>query len=280
MERFLYRLSLSPYAERFILKGALMFNVWGAPASRPTRDIDLLGCMNNSVDALLPVFRDVCRQKVEPDGLVFPVESLQGEIIKEDADYAGVRVKFQGFLDKSQVAMQIDIGFGDAVEPQALLTDYPTILDLRAPRLRAYPKETVVAEKFEAMVKLGQLNSRLKDFFDLWLLSQQFAFDGTTLASAVLKTFKNRQTAINSQPVALSAIFANDPTKQKQWKGFLRKSQLELAPPHLPNVVDTIGGFLLPLAEALASGRNFSNVWQPRGPWQSSAKEEKGNRSN
>ena len=201
-----------------------MFTVWGASASRPTRDIDLLGRMNNSVDVLVPVFRDVCQQAVEPAGLVFTIDSLEGKVIKEDADYTGVRVTFQAFLENARVPMQIDIGFGDVVTSDAALTDFPTILDLAAPRLRAYPKETVVAEKFEAMVKLGQLNSRLKDFFDLWLLSRQFEFDGRILSMAVTQTFQNRQTGINPQPVALTATFANDPIKQTQWKGFLRKS--------------------------------------------------------
>jgi nucleotidyltransferase AbiEii toxin of type IV toxin-antitoxin system len=267
MERLLNRLSLSPHAERFVLKGALMFTVWGAPASRPTRDIDLLGRMNNSVDALVPVFRDVCQQAVEPDGLVFAVDSLQGQVIKEHADYAGVRVTFQAFLENARVPMQIDIAFGDVVVPEAALTDYPTILKLAAPRLLAYPKETVVAEKFEAMVKLGQLNSRLKDFFDLWVLSRQFEFDGRILSMAVTQTFQNRQTAINPRPVALTATFANDPIKQTQWKGFLRKSRLDMAPPQLADVVDAIGRFLLPLALALSTGQTFSSEWHPPGPW-------------
>ncbi len=269
MERFLYRLSLSSHAERFVLKGALMFTVWGAPASRPTRDIDLLGRMNNSVDALINVFREVCQQAVEPDGLVFVADGLEGHVIKEDADYAGVRVTFQAFLENARVPMQIDVGFGDTVVPEAVLTDYPTILDHAKPRLRAYPKETVVAEKFEAMVKLGQLNSRMKDFFDLWLLSRKYAFDGTTLASAVSQTFQNRQTAINPQPIALTAAFANDPIKQTQWKGFLRKSRLDIAPPQLADVIDAIGEFLLPLASALAEGRTFDSTWQPTGLWRS-----------
>lgn len=267
MERFLYRLSQSPHAERFILKGALLFNLWGAPSSRPTRDIDLLGRLNNSMDALVSVFRDVCQLAVEPDGLAFAIESVAGQAIKEEADYSGVRVTFQAFLENARVPMQIDIGFGDTVVPDAGFADYPTILDHSQPRLRAYPKETVVAEKFEAMVKLGQLNSRLKDFFDLWLLSQQYSFDGMTLSSAVSQTFQNRQTAISPQPIALTAVFANDPIKQTQWKGFLRKSRLDTAPPQLTDVIDAIGGFLLPLASALADGRTFASTWQPTGPW-------------
>lgn len=267
MERFLYRLSQSPHNERFVLKGALMFNVWGAPASRPTRDIDFLARLNNSVDAILPVIRDVCQQVVEPDGLVFDVESIVGQVIKEDADYAGVRMTFLAYLENARIPMQIDIGFGDVIVPDAALTDYPVLLELAAPRLRAYPRETVVAEKFEAMVKLGQLNSRLKDFFDLWLLSRQFEFDGRVLATAVTRTFAHRKTAIAPQPVALTAAFANDPIKQTQWKGFLRKSRIDIAPQDLTAVIEVISGFLLPLSGALAAGQEFTSIWRPPGPW-------------
>jgi hypothetical protein len=153
--------------------------------------------------------------------------------------------------------MQIDIGFGDVVVPEAALTDYPTMLDHAKPRIRAYPKETVIAGKFEAMVKLGQLNSRLKDFFDLWLLSRQYEFDGTVLSEAVTRTFQNRQTAINLQPVALTATFANNPIKQTQWKGFLRKSHLDIALQNLSEVVDVLGQFLRPLASVLSKDEAF-----------------------
>jgi hypothetical protein len=267
MERFLYRLSLSPHSDRFVLKGALMFTVWGAPASRPTRDIDFLARLSNSVDVIVPVIRDVCQQAVEPDGLVFDVDSLVGQAIKENADYSGVRVTFRAFLENARIPMQIDIGFGDVVVPDAAFTDYPTILELAAPRLRTYPQVTVVAEKFEAMVKLGQLNSRMKDFFDLWLLSRQFEFDGATLSTAVSRTFEHRQTAINSRPVALTTTFANDSVKQTQWKGFLRKSRLNTAPPELSDVINAISAFLLPLAERLSAGQGLSSVWRPPGPW-------------
>ncbi len=267
MERFLYRLSQSPHSDRFILKGALMFNVWGAPASRPTRDIDLLAHLNNDVAAIVPVIRDICQQDVEPDGLTFEVDSLTGEVIKEEADYSGVRVTFLGFLQNARIAMQIDIGFGDVVEPAADLTDYPTILELAGPRLRAYPRETVVAEKYEAMVKLGQLNSRMKDFFDLWMLSRKFAFDGPLLTTAVSRTFANRQTALNSNPVAFTPEFAGDSVKQTQWRGFLRKSKLEIAPADLAETITSIREFLVPLTEALVAGQPFDMKWEPPGPW-------------
>jgi len=267
MERFLYRFSLSPHNERFVLKGALLFNVWGAPASRPTRDIDFLARLNNSVDAILPVIRDVCQHVVEPDGLVFDVDSIVGQVIKEDADYSGVRVTFLANLENARIPMQIDVGFGDVIVPDAALTDYPVLLELAAPRLRAYPRETVVAEKFEAMVKLGQLTSRLKDFFDLWLLPRQFEFDGKVLSTAVTRTFAHRKTAITPQPVALTDAFANDPIKQTQWKGFLRKSRIDIAPQDLTAVIEVISGFLLPLAGALAAGQEFASTWHPPGPW-------------
>ncbi|GIW83412.1 MAG: hypothetical protein KatS3mg105_5219 [Gemmatales bacterium] len=267
MERFLYRLSQSPHRDRFILKGALMFNIWGALASRPTRDIDLLAHMNNDVDAIVPVMRDICRQEVEPDGLTFDVDSVTGEVIKEEADYSGVRVTFLGFLQNARIAMQTDIGFGDVVEPAAHLTDYPTILELAGPRLRAYPRETVVAEKYQAMVKLGQLNSRMKDFFDLWMLSRQFAFDGPSLAKAVSRTFANRHTKMNPNPVAFTLEFAGDTVKQTQWRGFLRKSRLEIAPSDLVEAITSIREFLVPLTEALVAGQPFDMHWEPPGPW-------------
>lgn len=186
---------------------------------------------------------------------MFAVETVAGQLIKEEADYLGVRVTFQASLENAHVPMQIDIGFGDTVVPDAAFADYPTIPDHAQPRLRAYPKETVVAEKFEAMVKLGQLNSRLKDFFDLWLLSRQFEFDGRLLSEAIARTFENRKTAMSAVPIALTATFANDPIKQTQWKGFLRKSRLEIASADFPVVVAALGQFLGPLAAALVTGK-------------------------
>lgn len=267
MERFLYRLAQSPHSHNFILKGALMLTAWRAPASRPTKDIDLLARMDNSVDAVLAIVRDVCGQEVEPDGLVFDAGSLQGMVIKEDADYEGVRLTFRAYLQNARVQMQIDLGFGDVVFPHPTLTDYPTILDYPAPKLRGYTRETAVAEKFEAMTKLGQLNSRLKDFFDIWLLSRQFDFDGPTLAAAITQTFANRKTPMASRPVALTEAFAEDPVKAAQWRGFLRKSRLESAPKELGQVVQALAHFLLPVADAIHEARPFDQLWQAPGPW-------------
>ncbi len=268
MERFLYRLAQSPHADRFVLKGALMFRLWGEPATRPTKDIDFLAKMDNSVDAVVPIIRSVCAEEVEPDGLVFDESTVEGRLIKEDADYAGVRVTFRATLQNARVSMQLDLGFGDVVFPGPELAEYPVILDLPAPRLRAYSRETVVAEKFEAMVKLGQLNSRMKDFFDVWLLSRRFDFDGARLATAIERTFRNRKTSIPAEVLALTRAFADDPTKQLQWTAFLRRSRLDWAPNDLHAVVDAIRDYLVSVAAAAREGTVFDRSWRAPGPWE------------
>ena len=178
LERFLYRVSQSQHCNRFLLKGALMLRVWGAPGSRPTRDIDFLGYVDNEIEVIETIVREVCTIEVEDDGVRFDSTTVAGERIKEGADYEGVRIKFVGFLDNARIAMQLDVGFGDVVHPEAEENYYPTVLDFPAPRLRTYPRESVVAEKFQAMVFLGTLNSRMKDFFDIWLLAWRIARAG------------------------------------------------------------------------------------------------------
>ena len=266
MERFLCLLSRSPHAGKFVLKGALMFAVWGAPASRPTRDIDLLARMDNSVESVEAVMREACAQPVEPDGLEFDLASLECVAIKEDADYAGVRATLTVKLQNAQVPMQIDMGFGDVVTPKAALAEYPVLLDFAAPHLLGYPRETAVAEKFEAATKLGMLNSRLKDFYDLWLLARRFDFDGDMLASAIRRTFDNRKTAISTAPTALTPAFGSDPAKQAQWQGFLKKSRLGGAPASLQAVVDELAAFLGPVAGAAITASPFGQRWPPEGP--------------
>ncbi len=271
MERFLYRLAKSTHADKFILKGALMFAAWQAPVARPTMDIDLLGITDNGVDAIVAVARDICVQAVEADGLVFDPDSVGGERIVEDADYGGVRVRFRGTLGTARVSMQLDIGFGDVVVPKPKMADYPTILDLPAPRLRGYSRESAVAEKFEAMVKLGVLNSRVKDFFDIWLLSRQFDFDGGTMALAMRETFVTRGTTIPSKPVAFTDDFANTAPRQTQWQGFVRKNRLQNAPASFADIVEAIADFLGPITRALATGEGFQGAWKAPGPWRQSS---------
>jgi hypothetical protein len=266
MERFLYRLAQSRHADKFVL----MFTAWGAPASRPTRDIDLLARMKNTVDPAVAVVRAVCGQAVEPDGLVFDASSVAGVTIKEDADYSGVRITFVATLQNARVAMQIDMGFGDVVTPAAAKTDYPALLGFAAPQLLTYPRETVVAEKFEATTKLGVLNTRMKDFYDLWLLSRQFDFDGTTLATAVQRTFAQRKTAVVGSPTALTAAFGGDRSKQTQWQAFLRKCKLDGTPTTLLAVIDVLVPFLCPVALAVESKVPFDQRWVAPGPWRNS----------
>ena len=267
MERFLFRLSRSPHADRFVLKGALMLATWKVSLTRPTKDIDLLGQVANDVERIVAVAKEVSRQEVEPDGLDFDPASVVGERIAEEAEYEGVRVRFQGSLGTARVSMQIDVGFGDAVVPGPVTADYPTILDLPAPRIRGYTRESVVAEKFHTMVKKGLLNSRMRDFFDVWVLSRQFDFEGQVLAAAVRETFARRGLDVDPRPVALTDEFAADGTKAAQWQGFLRKGRLQGAPSDLAEVVAGIAGFLGPVADALSKGREFVDRWATPGPW-------------
>jgi hypothetical protein len=267
MERFLYRLSRTPHHEKFVLKGALMFVAWRAPRSRPTMDIDLLGRLHNDVAEITALMGEVCRQEVEPDGLHFDPQSLTGEVIAEHANYHGVRVLLRGSLGTARVTLQVDVGFGDVIVPSPTSIDYPTILDLPAPRIPGYSRESAVAEKFEAMTRLGVLNSRMKDFFDIWLLSGQFEFDGGTLAVAIDRTFAHRGTMIQSHPVALTSPFAEEPTKQAQWKAFVRRTRLDNTPESLSEVVPAVATFLGPVTDALVNGWSFREIWIPPGPW-------------
>lgn len=212
-ERWLYRLSQSQHGERFVLKGALLLLVWDTPITRPTRDIDLLGRVSNDLDSIRSVIAEVCETSVEDDGLVFDTTGVTTERIAEDADYEGVRAKFHARLGNTRIAMQIDIGFSDVITPGPVRISYPTILGQPTPNLHAYNRETAVSEKFEAMVKLGELNSRMKDFFDIWLLAGSFNFDGRTLAESIRRTFEQRQTPVEAEPICFTDKFAMDPSK-------------------------------------------------------------------
>lgn len=257
MERFLYRLGCSPHGRVFILKGGLMLRVWNAPITRPTRDTDLLGHTENSVNNLESLVRDVCRIEVEPDGLEFDGASVRGAIIKVDAEYSGVRVTFLGRLGTARVPMQLDVGFGDVVVPPPVEIEMPVLLDFPRPRLRAYQRETTIAEKFQALVVLGTLNTRMKDFYDLWLLSQHFDFDGAVLMAAVRATFSRRDTELDASPLGLSNEFAMSAQSQQYWSAFLRKSALSDAPEQFADVIAWLRRFLLPLTstERLGSWR-------------------------
>ncbi len=267
MERFLYRLSTSSHRARFVLKGALMLHIWEAPLARATKDIDLLGRLDNSPENLKLVVREVCAADVEPDGMVFDPATVKSERIKEDADYAGVRVRFVGLLGKARVAMQIDVGFGDVVTPAAVAITYPALLDFPAPALSGYPRETVVAEKFHAMVYLRTLNSRMKDFYDVWLLARQFAFDGTMLVKAIAATFANRATTIDVAPIAFTSEFTGQKTTLAQWSAFRMKLPNTDCPETLAEVVAVLARFLLPTTHACVGSGRFDQHWPSGGPW-------------
>lgn len=262
MERFLYRLSRSKHSNSFVLKGGLMLRVWKAPVTRPTKDVDLLGHTANTVANLVSIVQGVCAQPVDPDGMQFDATTAVGSLIKEDAEYNGIRVKFIGRLGVARASMQIDVGFGDAVEPPPLDIELPTLLDFPAPKLRGYQRETTIAEKFHAMVVLGTLNGLMKDFYDIWLLSQSFDFERDQLAKAINSTFAARATAIEPDPVAFGNEFARSDDAQRRWSAFLKKSAIADAPTVFTEVVSAIGEFLLPLTHPSAL-----RLWQRGGPW-------------
>jgi predicted nucleotidyltransferase component of viral defense system len=268
-ERLLYRLSQSAHGKRFVLKGAMLFQLWTSQPHRSTLDVDLLAeGVGEAVDNFEDIFRDTCNQVVQDDGLVFDTARIHGEQIREDQRYHGVRIHLDAFLGNARIPLQIDIGFGDAVTPKAQEVAYPTLLQQPAPLLRAYPKETMVAEKWEAMVSLGIANSRMKDFYDLWVISSQFEFDGPLLARAIGATFTRRGTSLpDVPPVALTTAFAGDPSKQAQWSAFVKRGKLAIAVPPFEEVVKYLTSFLWHPAEALSNGVEFNLRWPSGGPW-------------
>lgn len=246
LERLLFRLSQSPHAERFVLKGAMLMMSWFDDPHRGTRDLDLLGFGDPSEAAMLATFRDILAQDAE-DGVVFDPDTLSVDRIREELDYGGLRLRAIASVGGARINLTIDIGFGDALEPGAEVVDYPVMLDLPAPRLRAYARETVIAEKFQAMVALGRANSRMKDFYDIWILSRSFAFDDERLAQAIAATFARRKTAIPTEPPdAFTPAFAADEQKQRQWRAFVE--ELSVDPGELGDVVGELSVFLMPYA--------------------------------
>lgn len=242
MERFLYRLSISQYKDRFILKGALMLRVWDSPQFRPTMDIDLLGRTSNEEARIAAQIREILTAEVEPDGLDFLVDSIHTEPITVEADYKGIRVLFKGFLDTARINMQLDIGFGDIVLPEPERLPFPVILDSPSPILLCYSKESAIAEKFHAIVKLGMINSRMKDFYDIWLLSRQFTFDPDTLNKAIELTFAERETPMPDTIIAFTNEFCE--AKQVQWTAFRKRIGQDFVPENLKEVISELRLFL------------------------------------
>lgn len=267
-ERLLYRLGQSEHAGAFVLKGAALFTLWTGKPHRTTRDVDLLGFGAPTADRLRKIFAEVLELHVDDDGISFDMDSLAVSPIREEQEYGALRVTLVARVTTAKVALQIDVGFGDAITPGVVRVDFPTLLDLPAPQLRAYPRETVIAEKLEAIVQLGLANSRMKDFYDLAALASMFEFDGEILVRAVTATFERRATELpKGLPVGLTSEFADDRHKQVQWSAFIRKAGVADAA-DLPATIAAIVRFAgQPLAAAVDKAR-FTARWPPSGPWE------------
>ena len=269
LERTLFRLSRSRHHDNFILKGALLFELWTEQGYRPTKDADLLARGDNAPTRFANIFRELCVLEVDEDGLRFDAQTVESERISEDADYEGVRVTLVAYLERAKIPIQIDIGFGDIVTPAPSEIGYPTLLEFPGPRLLAYPKETVVAEKFEALVKLGIANTCMKDFYDLEILSRTFAFEGKTLAQAIQNTFQKRGTDLPMAglPVAFTSEFYDDANKKRQWTGFCAKNKSYVEKAEFKAVNEDIRNILALPVRTIQEVHSFTKMWKPAGPW-------------
>ncbi len=262
LERLLARVSTSPHADRFLLKGALLFALWYDTPHRPTRDADLLSFGPDDEANLIATFREVATMDLG-DGIVFDPESVKADAIREDNTYGGTRITLVAHIGSARCALQIDVGFGDVVTPRPQTVTYPTLLgDFPAPTLRVYPVYTVIAEKYQAMVMLGRANSRMKDFFDLAVIAQRTELDGATLAAAIAATFARRQTALPTErPLALTKEFSDDAAKLRQWQAFLNKNRIVAA--SLGDTVALLDDLLWPPAVVAATDRQATATWRP-----------------
>jgi hypothetical protein len=267
IERFLYRLAASPFNERFVLKGAMLLQMWLPEIGRPTRDLDLLGFGDLSSDHLRQVLAAICVQPAPDDGVHFLPDSVMVQTIREQDEYGGQRATLGGYLGQARLHVQIDVGIGDRLTPPAEWIEYPVLLDFPRPRLRAYRPETTIAEKLHAMVVLDLQNSRMKDFFDLFRLAQTHSFTGDSLVAAVTSTFSQRQTPIPQIPTAFTADFALHPAKARQWNAFCRRIGLAPEDMSLAAAVELIAQFLQPVIDAARSGSALPLVWSAGGSW-------------
>lgn len=262
VERFLYRIGVSEHKDKFLLKGAALFSLWFDAPHRPTKDLDLLGFGPSDIPTLEDTIKSICRVKAE-DGLEFLADTVRGERIREEEAYQGVRIKVTAKLGQARLPLQVDVGFGDAVTPRPEVADFPTLLDFPAPRLKVYPKETVVSEKFEAMVRFGKANGPMKDFWDVNYLLEEFEFDGALLQSALRATFENRQTPFPTVlPIALKNEFAKNAMVAARWNAFINRNRIERSN-DLSEIVQQLRAFLEPIIEAKPGKNLFSIIWKP-----------------
>lgn len=268
-ERFLYRLSLSPDRDRFILRGATLFTLWNPEPHRATRDLDLMASGETSPEAIRQMIATVCGIPVDPDGVSFMPETMRLETRTEGRAYQGFHLEIAVTLGTARPRLEIDIAVGEAIVPSPLEIELPVLLSMPSPRLRAYQKETTVAEKCEALVSLGLPNTRMKDFYDLWYLCRTFTFSGTLLADSLQATFTRRNMPFpgHGLPTALTAEFADDALKNRQWNAFVGKSRLTTQVPGLSTVIACLREFLQPPMEALAENKQFARHWSPDAKW-------------
>ena len=268
MERFLYRLSKTKWADCLIVKGAAMLRVWDGAVARPTRDIDFLGRIENSPEAVAAMVRE-CLAVESADGVEFSADVVVEPITIEDR-YPGVRALVETRLAGARMRLQLDIGVADVAVPEPGWVDYPTLLDMDAPHILAYQPATAIAEKFETMISKGLLNSRLKDYYDIWMLSRSIIFDGSELTESIAATFGRRGTGVpSSRPTVLSDDYAKRPERMTQWSAFVTRLGVSgiKAPDSLVDVVDDINVFIMPPASAAADGRSFNRIWVPGEGW-------------
>ena len=276
VERLLHRLSVSEHRDQFILKGAMLFVVWEGAPHRVTRDVDLLGLGDDSLERVAAVFRELCGLTVEDDGLRFQPESVETEAIRALEEYGGVRTTLQATLGSARIRVQADVGFGDAVTPRAEEIEFPTLLGGPKPRRRAYPAETAIAEKILTIIENGLVNSRMKDYFDLLYLSRARGFDGPLLVRALRATAQRRGLVIPiDRPIGLTPAFGADATKQRQWAAFIRRTRLATEWTRLEDVVREIDGFLGPVVAAASGGGSQPGVWSAGDAWREAPRDEK-----
>ena len=263
IERLLYRLSVSEHRERFILKGAMLFVLWKGSPHRQTRDVDFLGYGSAEPAVVAETFRNLCKQPVVDDGVVFEPESVAVEGIRAGQDYEGVRVTFRAFIGVAKVVLQVDVGFGDIITPAPETLMYPGLLNLPRAELRCYPKETVIAEKVEAILNLDLRNTRYKDYYDIAFLAEHFDFDGETLRAAIEATIGRRgsRDLLSENPPGLSPQFSTDPEHLKRWDSFCRKSGFT-PQMSLQEVVSRVAALVAAPLGAICSKQGFAQTWR------------------
>jgi hypothetical protein len=265
IERFLHRLSLSKYNKDFILKGALLLIAWRAPLSRTTKDIDMLSYSESDTAVLENIVREIFTQKVKPDGLKYDPATVKGEQIIEQNIYPGVRITFMGYLGRSKTNMQIDFGFGDKVYPKTEKIDYPSLLGTSDIKLVGYPLEAFISEKLQIMYDLGMINSRMKDFYDVWLIARQYNFKGKILKKAIVTTFKSRDTELMMNPVCFTDKFIAE--KDIHWKSFLKRNGIEDTPKDLKKIIILIKRLIKPIIKAANRRVDFEKIWTYKTGW-------------